>query len=321
MSLFIIFCMVQYINLINNRSKMKNHKTEHLIFTISIIATSLFIALLPIRFISADLLFVLLDSIPRMFYFYGSTVAPIVIAIILIRRKKRGHKSPLSIEAFRYSKSSIPSKIYKYCYLTTDTNNELDHKKLSSLENQQIWTSSCSALNDPFEGQFEFFSDDINNSDNPIIKTYRETFKHESDGFILSSFSCNYDSILMWGHYANACRGYCIEYTVNSKEYLFAVQYLDKRLLLSSPTFEQNVYDNYNEYQENFDKIDDDAEKLSYMMYVLSMKSNLWKYEEEIRVITKGEPGNIDSDMMGLIPSKLIIGYQCSYKDELINIA
>lgn len=304
---------------------MKLHRIENIVYIISKISFFVFIASILANFIFGDPFFIT-DLISGLLYGYGG-VAIFVMIFIWYRRKKRGYKNPLSIEAMHTAKAELPSKIYKFCSLSTGNNKALDEMKLFSLRNKKIWMSDCSVLNDPFEGMFAFIPDEIDDNAADILKAMKEKLLHERDIFIQSSFSYEYDNILMWGHYANGCRGYCVEYEVESKEYLFPVQYLEDRILLSSPKFNQEVYDNLKQMELEFKRLKNHREHFEYMMYIQSMKSDIWSYEKEVRLISMGSAeknskcGNADCKMYGIKPSKIIIGYQCVYKSELINIA
>ena len=304
---------------------MKSHRIESFIFTFSIVSLIFFLISLPFGFILGDS-FLLIDLISRLFYVYGS-FSICVILFIVWRRKKRGHKKPLSIEAMRNAKDELPDKVYKFCSLSTGNDKNLDKKKLDTLKTNNIWMTDCSVLNDPFEGQFAFIPEDIADSKSDIVKSIKKQLLHERDRYIQSSMSFGYDNILMWGHYANGCRGYCIEYSIQKKDHLFPVQYLPARLLLSSPKFSKEVYDNLKKIDLELKKLKNDDEWFTYMMYIQSIKSSVWSYEKEVRLIDIGyaQPnqkcGNVNCNMYGIKPSKIIIGYQCAYKNELIDIA
>ena len=65
---------------------------------------------------------------------------------------------------------------------------------------------------------------------------------------------------------------------------------------------------------------------MDYVLYIQSIKSSEWKREKEIRLINygtfDGKAGfNENIDNFGIKASKIIIGYLCVYKDELIKIA
>ena len=119
-----------------------------------------------------------------------------------------------------------------------------------------------------------------------------------------ASFSKSYDNTLMWGYYANGCRGYCVEYEVQDSEYLFPAQYLDKRIVIDwvdAPRKKRKLYDkNSRDLQEALDK----ATEHEFIQFWDNFKGM-----------------NCDIKIFGLNASKIIIGYRCVYKNELIAIA
>ena len=267
---------------------------------------------------------------------------PFFVFIYLIIRhfsKKHGEGRPLSYEAMKTSKSNIPGKIYKFCSLSTNKTEKLNQDKLNSLKNNQIWLSNCSYLNDPFEGQFFCFPDKIDKYALPIelkmkykINSWDELKNKMEDvrnNHIQCSFSRDYSDLLMWGYYANGCRGYCVEYNVLKKDHLCPVTYVSKR-----PMNDGILIDIKQHQIVNKNKLDiEDALKkcnaadfFYYNLYIQSIKSKEWAREKEIRLINYSilnkEPGmNVCIEKFGLSASKIIIGYLCEYKDELIKIS
>ena len=304
---------------------MKSHKTESLVYTVSVIALIIFIISTIIHFAGGDR-FWITDIASRLFYGYAG-ISPFVIWFVNDRRKKRGHNDPLSIEAMRTAKKELPDKIYKFCSLSSKKGANLDEQKLYSLENKKIWMSDCSVLNDPYEGLYAFVDERLNKEKNEFFEMLINKIKNERDVYIQSSFSYECDNILMWGHYANGCRGYCIEYTINSKQHLFPVQYVNKRPLLSSVTDSDEVRNNLNKIKISFDKIKDEEEHIAYMLYIQAIKDSSWSYEKEVRLVEMGyagngeKCGNVDCEDYGLKVSKIIIGCHCKYRKELIDIA
>jgi hypothetical protein len=77
------------------------------------------------------------------------------------------------------------------------------------------------------------------------------------------------DSTLMWAHYANSCKGLCLEFSVQNKLFCKA---LPVEYLTTYPLF--TVWDNV-----------EDAN-----LRVLLTKSDAWSYESEFRLIASEEP-------------------------------
>ena len=82
------------------------------------------------------------------------------------------------------------------------------------------------------------------------------------------------DSVLMWAHYANSCRGVCLEFAARNE--------------LISGAMRVEYFPNY----PHFDvaATSDDAELLAFLA-----KSDLWGYENEFRIIATEHPHVIRS--------------------------
>ena len=116
---------------------------------------------------------------------------------------------------------------------------------------KRLYMSTYSELNDPMEGVFLY--DGSSRSENiRIIKNQkRETY--------ICSLSRNSNNMLMWSHYANGHTGCCIEISVTSKKNL-----------------------QVRDIEYNNHKVDLNEDELD-VYKILSVKSPLWKYEDEIR--------------------------------------
>ena len=134
---------------------------------------------------------------------------PFVIGWILWKRKKVGEGKPLSIEAMRESRKTIPDKIYKFCSLSIDKKEKLNLDKLKSLRNNQIWITGCDSLNDPFEGITFSFPDDeqfqqaLNRESEDGKKNLwqvKAQLEAQNKKYAQASFSKSYDNTLMWGY-------------------------------------------------------------------------------------------------------------------------
>ena len=253
--------------------------------------------------------------------------------------KKRGEGRPLSYEAMKTSKANIPDRIYKFCSLSTDKSEKLNQDKLNSLRTNKVWFSSCDYLNDPFEGQLFCFPDNMDDYPCPDelkekynIKTWEDLKNiliNVRKQYMQCSFSKEYSDILMWGYYANGCRGYCIEYKVLEKNYLFPATYVKKRPINDGILIDKKqhraFYRNRLDFQTALRKCSS-KEFIDYVLYLQSIKSNEWIREKEVRLINyglfDGKNGiNESIETFGIQVSKIIIGYLCIYKDELIEIA
>lgn len=168
-------------------------------------------------------------------------------------------------------------------------------RDLKSLKNDIFWASSTSQLNDPCEGliNIEDFEQQFNHLKN-VFYPHSENLalvelEQNSKNFInmkdtklgIFSLSKTYRDELLWAHYANNHRGFCIEYDLdlllskqNPKHHFFDIQYSDKVPNLDFPqNFDQN----------NFD---------ISIKKMLGYKSKRWEYENEFRIITEVQGNN-----------------------------
>lgn len=115
-----------------------------------------------------------------------------------------------------------------------------------------------------------------------ILKDFNDKYRSKLK---VSSFSEDNKSLLMWAHYANNHKGFCIEYDLSSmddkenlKKYLFPVQYSNER------------FDITDFYIDNV--INKNGKDKYRLIHSVLYKSEDWKYEKEWRfVISESEFG------------------------------
>ena len=186
-------------------------------------------------------------------------------------------------------------------------------KKL--LINNEIYLSSCSKFNDPFDAipPFNFYDltseniylkiydlikykypkkserelkkickekllDDIygNKFINKLRKLLREGAEKE---FGIVSLTSKKDDLLMWSHYADDHKGFCIGYDV--KKLIDSIDYNEK-IIGPNPTACIQEKINYSKVIPEFSLFDRDYEKV---VNLLTTKSIDWKYEDEYRIL------------------------------------
>lgn len=114
----------------------------------------------------------------------------------------------------------------------------------------------------------------------PIIPKLKEIINSR---FAISCFSTSPDNILMWSHYANKHRGFCVEYDFSKMKaqnillMLYPAIYSDKR-----PTVPMTLFDldNLNDI-----KLSNDRNAIPDLIMALLTKSKIWNYENEWRII------------------------------------
>ena len=122
-----------------------------------------------------------------------------------------------------------------------------------------------------------------------LIKKTLQKFVNQSR---LICFSAIPDNILMWAHYADKHEGYCLEFSAenlktNRSIGFYKVKYLDLRPLIN---FSHEEWLNHD-----------------FSRKILMVKSNFWRYEEEIRMIKTGKEEYFDFKPSAL--KKIIFGY------------
>lgn len=133
--------------------------------------------------------------------------------------------------------------------------------------------------------------------------------------FYMVCFSQTYDNILMWSHYAKKHTGFCVEYDFSrsSQKSIYSllspVIYSNKRPSLSDEIIKC--------FSEDGKLIAD--ENMLYKMYLsLLTKSDLWKYEQEWRLIilSNRDDEYPNNNIVDPIISKVYLGARISKEDE-----
>jgi len=163
-------------------------------------------------------------------------------------------------------------------------------RDLQSLKNDTFWASNTKQLNDPYEGfiSIKDYQQQLNNLKNIfsqhrtnltlIEQSLKNIIDMKDTKLGILSLSKRYDDELLWAHYANSHKGFCIEYDLdrllskqNPKHRFFDIQYSDK---IPNLDFSQLLGQN-------------DPDILIKKM--LGYKSQRWEYEQELRIITENQ--------------------------------
>lgn len=163
---------------------------------------------------------------------------------------------------------------YKYYQLN-------EYSKLV-LQTGEVWAANPKEFNDPFDCRLtlDFSSDRLT-----------ELFKDWASKKAICCFSRNFRNILMWSHYANNHKGFCIG--VSHPE-------LENSGLLADVVYSKYFLE-INE--EDFLKVDKEKGFKQHWDKILTHKFFDWSYEEEIRLILELN----DCSMKG---KKFLIGRQ-----------
>jgi len=222
----------------------------------------------------------------------------------------------------------VPDKIFKY-YSLTD-NEELNHKKFSTLENKEVYLSYASDFNDIFDSSFYHYnpkSFDQYKFGYVFKKSFVEDNIRKTR---LASFSKSENNSVMWTHYAHDHHGYCVSYLTNSKSNptlstsLRPVQYSKERVdvteYLVSFLKSMEKHDEHTIHKEP--KISIKNSMVGWViMFSYYIKDNAWAYEQEFRVTKHTKQPK--SEYMEANPSAIYVGYRCKDKHivRLVHIA
>ena len=190
--------------------------------------------------------------------------------------------------------------IYKYV--------PFNENSLSILINGQFWTGACESQNDLFEGDFivtrDFFED---GPDNALVELFykkngeflrgksvedkikegfgvflEDFYQHEQNrlkkGYGVSSFTYDAENVLMWANYGDSNRGFCIELDKESfsnfaAEHSSLLALRDVSYMDSLPMLRLII-------QNDFFGVENEEE-------ILLSKMNTWKYEQEVRLVSR----------------------------------
>ena len=163
-------------------------------------------------------------------------------------------------------------------------------RDLKSLKNDTFWASNTSQLNDPCEGLISIndMEQQLNHlknifyqhSDNLALieQSFQNILDMKDTKLGIFSLSKTYRDELLWAHYANSHKGFCIEYDLekllsrqNPKHRCFDVQYTNN---IPNLDFSQLLG------QTNPDIL---------IKKMLGYKSQRWEYEQELRIITENQ--------------------------------
>ena len=109
---------------------------------------------------------------------------------------------------------------------------------------------------------------------------------------LLSCFSKNYDSILMWSHYADKHKGICIEFDRPNKDF-YDVYYSKNRTHFNLEEVTKRALG----YLLAIGNVDaSDEQLMNHIMEPFKTKSLAWIYEEEVRCVLSTKSDGISYD-------------------------
>ena len=210
-------------------------------------------------------------------------------------------------------------KVYKYRGIDTI------QRDILTLSENKIFASPFIQLNDPFEGVYNeqismivSLIEKVFNANGDLVKSrFNNILNYKSKLGIYSLCKC-YKNELLWSHYANAHKGFCIEYDL---------QGLKENYLNPLTVHGLNI-----DYKKSPQKIipTDFNKKDLFLRKLFATKSKEWKYENEIRLIydTSGlkdyKPASLTGIYFGVdmdeINKKLIMNSLINYNVKFYDI-
>lgn len=197
-------------------------------------------------------------------------------------------------------------KLYKYY--------SVNKNSISSLVNKFVWYSAPNDFNDPFDTAL---------IDNDFLRSIN--FNNEK----IFCLTASYDNFLMWSHYADCHRGFCIEFTDYTDEELeslknqgiFPSEAPNEKLAIirnakaveyrSTKEIEDYVKKipleeiGFRKYYDEMESEDRKKELISIIHHSSFVKHLNWSYEKEYRIINIVKnivhpPGKITAVYFGL---------------------
>ncbi|SFI11132.1 DUF2971 domain-containing protein [Halpernia frigidisoli] len=221
------------------------------------------------------------------------------------------------------------SKFYKYrgnVDLQSIDGKKLLDRDVESIYYSYMWFSDLESLNDKNEGlhSLDKFKDNVDGvtklmdvlnlkkHDDEVNNDYLMAVKNAINLHkkLVGIFSLTTDNLnnLMWSHYANCHKGYCIEYEFNKLADL-KLNELNCSSLKDFDSFEKVIYDN-----KIFELTDVNFSPKDFKKIIIR-KTKEWSYEKEFRIISKvcgsyqHEPTIIKSIVFGISSSEDVKTY------------
>ena len=200
------------------------------------------------------------------------------------------------MKLFKYKGIELNDKEYPKTFL----------RDINCFLNNKIWFSKIEHLNDPFEGGYKvnFLQNKLLEKSlgetvvNDLIVSREKLLKTKKDTLGILSLTTDNKNLLMWSHYTNNHKGYCLEFDLNIHDFKFnPFNEFDLRKV------------NYN----NVPHLDNILDK-DYLKNI-TIKSKDWIYEKEYRFISTiyGELNYSENCL-----KSIFIGANCSSENEIM---
>ena len=235
------------------------------------------------------------------------------------------------LELFLYltaiARAYVPNTLTKFYSLSEDQ--DMNQKKLATLEKSCVFLSNPKNLNDPFDCGCAYYDFENRPQSTTATQMIEQNMALLPSNICICSFTgCGVQSMPMWAHYSNNHKGFCVEYdkTLKQNELLRSlvhpIQYSETRSDISNLMDEQ-IGLSVQRILEMASPTRAGAEamplaQITFMLY--NIKHSSWNFEKEYRLSVPSNTPGLPELMVR--PSKIYIGLNCPqiYTDRLKEI-
>jgi hypothetical protein len=244
--------------------------------------------------------------------------------------------NPRVAEAIGIKEQHLPERIYKY---RCDTD-----RSRNGLKTDTVWMASPESYNDPYDSSLVLplatFRDLLEGalarkleragravSTQAIRDRAGEPLQQIAEATVsgfarfrkfakVCSFSGNNDALLMWSHYANHHKGFCIEYNIAT---LGGGEFFRKNLY---PVFYSKEFYDLRPFMEGLTGQSRDDFRPMIPLLAMLHKFDGWGYEDEWRLVDQKEAVEDDYGRSAPVPSRIFLGarFDLSAGSELLAI-
>ena len=178
-----------------------------------------------------------------------------------------------------YYKTFVKTDMEKKDYVHLYSFRRFNEYSLSDLINNEISVSPSKNMNDPFDSIINLWGSEEQLKETCKEHKHIKNLSRSFDYFRIRSF-CNGDtedalnSLLMWSHYADEHRGYCIKYKL-SKHFIKQDENDSFEHMFLKPII----------YRKDEEKVDISELTTINTDLAFATKHESWKYEKEVRLI------------------------------------
>lgn len=174
--------------------------------------------------------------------------------------------------------------LYKFVADSADGDRDFE-----TLSGEQFYAASYASLNDRFDAPRHFTQPEfLQRLPNETSRGLAKRLLQELDGLGVYCLSGTKDSAVMWAHYANLWKGFCIEYSHHDRR-----RFLDELRRVHGPMVFQGALSI--NYVKSLTRVT--AAEFAYpgksrelILRLLGQKTDEWNYEKEYRLLFKN-PG------------------------------